>query len=133
MTKVFGYKSILASSTGEVGQVKSIGGPSAAFGDVDTTTLDSSTNYRTFVPGLGDPGEVTLALVYDPTLASHRMLARAAQNRTEKAWTFYHGSSTGDTDVFNAFVKSVGRETPLDNLITADVTLKVTGKPGYTT
>ena len=133
MTKVFGYKSILASSTGEVGQVKSIGGPSASFGDVDTTTLDSSSNYRTFVPGLGDPGEVTMALVYDPTMASHKMLARAAQNRTEKVWTFYHGSSTGDTDVFNATVKSIGRETPLDNLITADVTLKVTGKPGYTT
>ena len=57
MTKYFGYRSIIATSTGELAQLRSIDGPGMSFGDVDTTTMDSSTNYRTFVPSLGDAGE----------------------------------------------------------------------------
>ena len=134
MAKTHGYHSIIASSTGEVAQIRNaISGPGVSFADVDTTTLDSSSNYRTFVAGLGDPGEITFQLVYDPAAASHKMLARAAQNRTMKVWTVYFGSSTGDTDVFSAYVKGLGREIPLDDLITCDVTMHVTGKPGYTT
>lgn len=133
MTKFFGYRSIIATSTGELAQVRSITGPGVSFDDVDTTCLDSSTNYRTFVAGLGDGGEVTLGLVYDPTHASHKILASAALGRTTKTFTVYHGSSTGDTDVFEAYVKGVSREIPMDNVITCDVTLKVDGNPKYTT
>lgn len=133
MTKIFGYRSIIATSTGEIGQLTAISGPGVDFGDVDTTTMDSSSNYRTFVPGLGDPGEVTLSMVYDPALASHKILAEAAVNRTTKVFTVYHGSSTGDTDTFSAHVKGISREIPMDGLITSDVTLKLTGLPGLTT
>lgn len=131
MVKYFGYHSIIASSTGEIGQVKSISGPGASFGDVDTTCLDSTSNFRTFVPGLGDGGEVTLSLVYDPS--AHAPLANALGARTVKYWTVYHGSSGGDSDAFYGYVKSMSREIPLDDLITSDVTIKVTGLPGFTT
>ena len=133
MTKFFGYRSIVTTSTGEIAQLTGITGPGVDFADVDTTTMDSSSNYRTFVPGIGDPGEVTLSLMYDPTHASHKILAEAAVNRTTKVFTVYHGTSTGDTDVFSAHVKGISREIPMDNMITCDVTLKVTGKPNYTT
>lgn len=133
MSKIFGYRSIVATSTGEIGQLTNITGPGTDAADVDTTTMDSSSNFRTFVSGLIDPGEMTLSVMYDPALASHKTLYRAQQNRTQKVFTVYHGSSTGDTDVFTAGVKSVGREIPMDNMITCDFSLKVTGKPGYTT
>jgi hypothetical protein len=131
MTKTFGYHSIIASSTGEIGQVRSINGPGADFADVDTTCMDSTSNFRTFSAGLGDGGEVTLALLYDPS--AHAPLANALGARTTKYWTIYHGSSSGDTDTFYAYVKSIGRTIPMDDMIAADVTLKVTGIPGYTT
>lgn len=133
MAKTFGYRSILASSTGEVAQIRNITGPGATFADVDTTTMDSSTNYRTFIAGLGDAGEVTFSVVYDPTAASHKVLARAAQNRTNKVWTVYHGSSTGDTDVFTAYVKGISRTIPMDDVITCDITMHPIAGPGYTT
>ena len=133
MTKIFGYRSIIATSTGEIAQLTSINGPGVDFGEVDTTTMDSSSNYKTSVPGLGDPGDLTLGLMYDPTAASHKILAKAAVNRTTKVFTVYHGTSTGDTDVFSAWVKGISREIPMDGMITADMTLHVTGKPNYTT
>jgi len=133
MAKTFGFRSIVATSTGEIAQLRSITGPGVSFGDVDTTTMDSSSNYRTFVPGLGDPGELTMTMIYDPASASHKILASAAQSRTTKVWTVYHGSSTGDTDVFSAYVKGISRTIPMDDVIQADITLHVTGKPAYTT
>lgn len=133
MTKYFGFKSIIATSTGEVAQVRSISGPGVDFGDVDTTCMDSSSNYRTFVPALGDPGEVTIGVMYDPAAASHMIIASAAASRTTKYWTIYHGSSSGDSDSFYAYVKGLSREIPMDNMITCDMTFKVTGLPGYTT
>lgn len=133
MTKTFGYKSVIATSTGDVAQVRSISGPGVDFGDVDTTCMDSSSNYRTFVPGLGDGGEVTLSLVYDPAAASHVEIAGSAADRTIHYWTICHGTSAGDADSFYGYVKSIAREIVMDDVITADVTIKVTGLPGYTT
>lgn len=133
MTKIFGYRSIIATSTGEIAQLTGISGPGVDFAEVDTTTMDSSSNYRTSVPGIGNAGDVTLTMMYDPAAASHKILAEAAVNRTTKVFTVYHGSSTGDTDVFSAWVKSIGREIPMDGMISSDVAIHVTGKPGYTT
>ncbi len=79
MTKHFGYGAVLqvTTTTGDaaIGQVLSITGPGVDFPDVDTTTMDSSSNYRTFVPGLGDPGELTINVLYDPAAVAHKRLA----------------------------------------------------------
>lgn len=138
MAKTVGFGSILyvATTTGgglEVGQIRSISGPGVSANDVDTTTLDSSSNFRTFTCGLLDPGEVTFATVYDSTCISHARLTYYMGQKSEKTWTVYHGSSAGDTDAFVGYVKAMSREIPLDDVITCDFTLKVTGKPGYTT
>lgn len=137
MTKTVGYHSILAvtTTTGltEIGQIRNISGPGVSANDVDTTTLDSSSNYRTFTCGLLDPGEVSFGVVYDPADSMHKRLAYYAGQRSSKLFTIYHGSSAGDTDAFTAYVKGLSREIPLDDVITADLTLKVTGKPAYTT
>lgn len=135
--KAIGYGSVLVvtSTTGELnlGQVRNISGPNVDFDDVDTTTLDSSSNFRTYIPGLGNPGEVTMSLAYSSTVTSHKRLAYYMGQRQSKTFTFYPNSTAGDADAFSAYVKGMSREVPLDDLITADVTLKVSGKPGYST
>ncbi len=137
MAKTFGYACVLqvTTTTGDlaIGQVRSISGPGVDFADVDTTCMDSTSNYRTFVPGLGDPGEVTLSVVYDPGLRSQAVLAYYLKNRTEKGWKLYHGTSAANEDAFTAYVKSYNRDIPMDDVITADITLKLTGLPGYST
>jgi hypothetical protein len=138
MTKTIGYGSVLIVSTttgGEVNvaQVRSISGPGVSANDVDTTTLDSSTNYRTFTCGLLDPGEVSFQLVYDSTDATHSRLARYMGLRYEADWKVCHSSTAGASTSFSGYVKGMSREVPLDDLITCDLTVKVSGSPGYTT
>ena len=138
MTKYFGYGSVLqvTTTTGDlaIGQVRTITGPGVSFGDVDTTCMDSSSNYRTFVPGLGDPGELSISLVYAPTTVSHKRLMYYMGQRSVKSFKLYHGTTAaGDEDAFSAYVKGMSRTIPMDDIITGDITLKVTGKPAYTT
>lgn len=135
MAKLIGYGSVLTTTTStgtrEIGQIRSISGPAGSGTDVDTTTLDTTGKFRTFARGPVDPGTVTLSLVYDPTLASHQELGTLYASGTAKNWTVYHGSSTGNTDIFSAYISSMSREIPLDDVISCDVVLKVSGHPQY--
>lgn len=138
MAKTIGYGSVLVvvSTSGAditTGQIRNITGPGVSGTDVDTTTMDSSSNYRTFVPGLLDPGEVSFSLVYDPASTTHTRLARFMGERLSTTFKVYHGSTAGNEDSFVGYIKGLSREIPMDDLITADVTIKVSGKPGYDT
>lgn len=138
MTKYFGYGAVLqvTTTTGDlaIAQLTAIGGPGTDFPEVDTTTMDSSSNYRTSVPGLGNPGDMTIPVMYDPASVGHKRLAYYMGQRSVKAFKLYHGTTAaGDEDTFSAWVKSMGREIPMDGMISTDITLHVTGKPGYST
>ena len=138
MTKTVGYKSVLVATTStgldvNLAQVRNISGPGVTATDVDTTTMDSSTNYRTFAAGLLDPGEVTFGIVYDSTDATHSRLVRWMGSRYSAGWKVYHGSTAATEQGFTGYVKGMSREIPMDDVITCDVTIKVSGSPGYTT
>lgn len=138
MAKTIGYGSVLAVTTTSasdlnIGQIRNISGPGVSANDVDTTCLDSSTNYRTFACGLLDPGEVSFGVVYDSTSATMAYITHCMNDRLSKTFKIYHGSTAGDEDTFTAYVKGMSREIPLDDVITCDITLKVSGAPGYTT
>jgi hypothetical protein len=135
MTKGIGYGTSIATSTGDIAQIRAISGPGTDANDVDTTTLDSSTNYRTFLPGLIDGGEVTLDLAYGPDTISHTLLASRHNSRTVSTYTLTHGSTawSADTQAFTAYIKGMGQEIPLDDLVTMEVTFKVSGIAGFKT
>jgi predicted secreted protein len=98
---------------------------------VDTTTLDTPGRYRTFIGGLVDGGEVTLDLVYDTEDTSHKLLADRLTSQATKAYTITYPSPLTSTQIFSAFVSGLSVETPLDDLITQQCTLKITGSPDF--
>jgi predicted secreted protein len=131
MGKKIGLTTTIATSTsGTIAQVRGISGPGASGDSVDCTTLDNSGRYRAFLGGLVDGGEVTLDLVYDTEDADHKLLAQLLTSQDEKVWTITY-PSTFSAQVFSGFVSGLSAETPLDDLITAQCTIKVTGTPGF--
>lgn len=139
MAKNVGYGSVLIvcstdnTTENNIAQVRSITGPGVSGNDVDTTTMDSTSNYRTFVAGLLDPGELTFNLVYDSTSTTHALLAHLMGERHTGVWKVCIGSTGGTATTFSGHIKGMSREIPLDDVITCDVTVKVSGLPGYTT
>jgi hypothetical protein len=54
-----------------VAQVRRIGAVSLTADEVEVTTLDTVGDYRDFLQGFKDAGELGLEVIWDPSLASH--------------------------------------------------------------
>jgi len=133
MAKNIGFGSLFGTSTGAIGQVVSMSFSGMESADVETTALDSTTNYRQYKPGLQEPGELSVQVQYDKILASHKALTAHFNSQTvlEGFYVGFNGSTT-DTDTFGGYVKSLSREVPLGELLTATFTIKLSAAPGLT-
>lgn len=135
MAKVIGYGVTLETTTStgtmSIAYLRNIDGPSAEINDVDTTTLDSTGGFRTFIAGLIDGGEVSCQMIYDPSVESHKTLGTRFKARTLHTYTITHPSTTAGA-AFSGYIKSLSRAVPLDDVVTCDITFKVSANPGYT-
>lgn len=117
----------------EIAQVRNIDGPGLEANIIEATSHDDTEGYNTFVQGLKDAGEVSLEIAYDPANATHKNASGGL------LYDFATGAVTAYTMVFpdagatewdfNAIVKSFQPKAPVDGLLTADVTLKISGAP----
>lgn len=114
----------------KIANLTSIGEIGVESEEIDATDLDSPDNYKEFIAGSKDAGEVSIAGNIKDESNVEKMLALAESQSMEK-WTVAYPS--GAKWAFNAFVKSFkdGEKTP-DGLATFTATLRISGKPVYT-
>ena len=114
----------------KIANLTSIGEIGVESEEIDTTDLDSPDNYKEFIPGTKDAGEVSLAGNIKEESNVEKMLA-LAESQSMEEWTVTYPS--GATWKFKGFVKSFkdGEKTP-DGLATFSATIRVSGKPTYT-
>ena len=113
-----------------IANLTSIGEIGVESEEIDTTDLDSPNNYKEFIAGSKDAGEVSLAGNIKDESNVEKMLALAESQSVEE-WTVEYPS--GATWVFNAFVKSFkDGEKTTDGLASFTATLRISGKPTYT-
>lgn len=114
----------------KIANLTSIGEIGVESEEIDTTDLDSPNNYKEFIAGSKDAGEVSLAGNIKDESNVEKMLALAESQSVEE-WTVAYPS--GAKWVFNAFVKSFkDGEKTTDGLATFTATLRISGKPVYT-
>lgn len=113
-----------------IANLTSIGEIGVESDEIDTTDLDSPNNYKEFIAGSKDAGEVALAGNIKDESNVEKMLA-LAESQSIEPWEVDYPSGAKWT--FNAFVKSFkdGEKTP-DGLATFTATLRISGKPVYT-
>lgn len=114
----------------KIANLTSIGEIGVESEEIDATDLDSPNNYKEFIAGSKDAGEVSLAGNIKDEANVEKMLALAESQSVEE-WTVAYPS--GAKWVFNAFVKSFkDGEKTTDGLATFTATLRISGKPVYT-
>ena len=98
--------------------------------EIDTTDLDSKGDFKEYLAGTKDAGEVSIAgNIKDETIVE-KMLA-LANSRSVESWIVKYPS--GATWKFNAFVKSFkDGEKTVDGLATFSASLRISGAPEYT-
>lgn len=107
--------------------VTDISGPGITVTSIDVSTRDSLA--RQFKPGMYDAGEVTFSIVYDPDAVTHGAITTALLAGTVLACILTLSDATPATITFSGFITNFSVKTPLDDAMTADVTVKVTGVP----
>lgn len=110
------------SIAGAVTEIVSFDGPSAVSDTYDISNMASST--RTFVEGLIDNGEVTIEVNYDPV--PHKVIAQFV-GAAVKACTITMADGGATVIGFNAFVTGFAPSGERDGILTATMTLKISG------
>lgn len=120
----------LSANAEAIANVTSMSGPGMTAGQIDTTALDTTGGFRTFIGGFRDGGEITLDLNYDSTETSHQEdtggLKRYFNEGGAETWTL----TLSDSSVFSFDGIVTGLDGPnhgVDEVVTMSVTIKVSG------
>jgi predicted secreted protein len=120
-----GVGTLLKRDTTSVAEINSISGPNLTRDIIDVTSLDSTGGYREFIPGFRDGGKVTLSCnwardEWDDWLADFH-------SDTIQTYTIVLSNDEATEIRFSAYCVGMGVEVPMDDKVTNEVTLKVSG------
>jgi predicted secreted protein len=108
-----------------IGEINSITGPSKTRDTIDVTDLDSTDGYREFIGSFRDGGEVSLGMNFK--FETYDDMNDDFESDTLRTYQIVLPDTGNTTFTFEALVTSLGLAVPMDDKITADVTLKISG------
>lgn len=109
-----------------IAEINSIDGPNKSRDTIDVTSLDSTGGYREFIASFRDAGEVTLEMNF--TRDGYVDMNDDFESDTLVDYKITLPDS-GNTELdFSGLVTSLGLGIPLDDKITAPVTIKISGQ-----
>jgi predicted secreted protein len=107
-------------------EVTSITGPTMTRDFIDVTSLDSTGGYREFIAGFRDAGTISLSMNYTKT--TYTVIKQDFENPDPQAYTIIFDDTGASEFNFSGYVTECPLTIPVDDKITADVTIKITGK-----
>ncbi len=108
-----------------VAEVNSITGPNKSRGTIDVTSLDSTGGYREFIGGFRDGGSITLSMNF--TMATYNDFNEDFESSALQTFSIVLPDTGATTFSFSGLVTDLGMAIPLDDKVTSDVTIKVSG------
>lgn len=114
-----------------IAEVTDITAPGLTMDVIDVTSHDSPDALREKIAGLKDLGECTFTINYIPTHATHNAttgLIRDWKNRTKRNFKLVFPDAGATTWSFSGFVTNFQPSAPVDDKLTADVTITLSGQ-----
>ncbi len=115
-----------------VAEVSELGGPALELDPIETTHHTSTGGWREFVGGLLSGGEVDMTINYDPVGATHDATTGLIADmvaRTVRNFQLVFPDAGTTTWSFAALVTKFTPSEPIDDKLSADVQLTITGQP----
>lgn len=109
-----------------IGEITNIGGPSMSRGTIDVTSFDSTGGYREFIAGLRDAGEVTLSMNF--TASGYSDMKDDFESDDARNYQIVLPDTATTTLQFAGLVTQLPLDIPLDDKVSCDVTIKVSGR-----
>ena len=108
-----------------VAEVNSITGPNMSRNTIDVTSLDSTSGYKEFIAGFRDGGEITLNMNF--TRDSYDDFQVDFESNDLQSYGITLPDSGATQFTFSGLVTALGMAIPMDDKVTADVTIKISG------
>lgn len=128
---VLGYNVDFAIYNGstytQVAEVTNITWPGYVRDAVEVTFMDSDNQFREYIGGLMDAGEVTIEMNWVPSASDVIIAALTASTTGQFKITYNNAVNI----VFKAIVTAYQPQSPLGEKLTASATFKVSGKPTW--
>ena len=139
MTSMSGFGTLIKIGDGAttevfttVAQVKSISGPGLSMDAIDATHHSSTAGWREYIGGLLDGGEVSFDINYDPVENTHDAgtgLLKDMSDKTVRNFQVVFPDTATTTWTVAALVTGFEVGAPIDDILSAAVTLKLSGQP----
>lgn len=116
----------------EIAQVRNFSGPGLKVDVEDATTHDSPGGWEEVVPTVLRSGEIKLEILYDPEEETHNAADGLLKRLDQKILTdfrFIFPDSANTTWIFSAYVNQFEPGAPAEGLLTAALSLKISGTP----
>jgi predicted secreted protein len=116
-----------------IAELTSIAGLELSADTIEVTAMDSPNGYRQFVQGLRDAGEVSISGNFNAT--AHQPLLTDFDAGTSASYTIEFPdrlTTAGTKWTFTAIVTGYSTGAELEDLVSFEATLKVSGKPTLT-
>lgn len=128
-----GATTAATEATVVLGGLTNIPPPPFSRDSVDVTNQSSPDMTKEYIPGLIDPGEISMELNWEPGNATDVvLLAMLGENAPRVFEQAYSQVTPARICTFNAFLTNYEPGVPIDDRMTASVTFRVTGKPVWT-
>lgn len=112
-----------------VSNLTSIGSPSITQEEIDVTTLDSAGEYREFIAGFKDAGEVSISGFFVPSDVGQTAIYQALETSAIQQFEIIYPPELGASWSFEGFVSAYNVNTELEDAIAFDSTIRVSGQP----
>ena len=116
----------------DIAELINLSPPSLSLDTVESTHTSSTNKYREFIAGLLDAGEVSIEVNFLPANATQNEAAgilKDMKDRTKRNFKIVFPDSGATIWSFAAFVTAFNPSAPIDDRMTASITLKLTGDP----
>ena len=113
-----------------IAKIQNIGGPAMSRDTTETTTLDNVDGYRSFIGGLRDGGDVSIPMNF--TKDGYLAAKADFEDNDKQKYQIVLPDAENTTLEFDGFVTDLPLNIQLEEVISCDVTIKVSGKTEVT-
>lgn len=123
---VFSRWNSLTSTWDTIAEVTNITGPGMSRETIDVTSFDSSGGYREFIAGLRDGGDISFNMNF--TAAGYQTMKDDFESDTRQDYSIQLPDTDNTTFELEGLVTELPLDIPLDDKISCDVTIKISGE-----
>lgn len=116
-----------------IGNLDSVGEIKIESDEIDVTTLDNDTGYKTYIAGFKDAGSVDITGFVETTGEAFGKLLTLVESQDLENWEIVpNGVTKGNGWKFSGFIKSFGEsESSVDGVRKFSASIRISGKPTF--